>query len=240
MLDDQSAVRYANDLAASLVSLDVPSIAKPAGKTDWRLIATATLNGASVIPAYAITGPDGKVYGTQTGGPVDAAAWANGDAAALNNAAVADALPISKLLATVNAKIQGSNPQSLENRPPRIYFGAVSGAPGDGDSALALDMIRDLPGTDNVMVTDPSDADFTVNGVVKLQPDANNQTLVELDWIVMDSSKRKIGQVTQLHDLNLADITPYWGDVAAAAATEAATGVKEVISNATLHKTPQR
>jgi hypothetical protein len=41
-----------------------------------------------------------------------------------------------------------------------------------------------------------------------------------------------------LHDLAPSDITPYWGDVAAAAATEAANGIHEAIVNATLHKKP--
>jgi hypothetical protein len=54
---------------------------------------------------------------------------------------------------------------------------------------------------------------------------------------VHDNYKRKIGQVTQLHDLNLADITPYWGDVAAAAAQEGATGIQQVIQNDRLKKT---
>ncbi|OYV25177.1 MAG: hypothetical protein B7X08_06675 [Acidocella sp. 20-63-7] len=80
------------------------------------------------------------------------------------------------------------------------------------------------------------DADFTVTGQVKSKPDANGQVLVELDWSIEDSNQRKIGQVTQLHDLNTADITPYWGDVAAAAAAEAASGVQQVIENATLKK----
>ncbi len=236
LLDDQSAALFAKDLATALANADVPCVAGPGGKTAWRLSASATLNGNVVIPAYVITGPDGKAYGKINGAPVAAAAWANGDAAALNQAANTDAGPLAKLLAAVNARIQGGNPDSLENRPPRVYFGNVTGAPGDGDTALALNMSRDLPTAFTELVTDAANADFTVNGVVKTQPDTNGQILVEIDWMVFDSNKRKIGQVTQLHDLNPADITPYWGDVAAAAATEAATGVNEVISNAVLHK----
>ncbi len=238
LLADDSARLYANDLAAALANLDVPSVAGPAGKADWRLITTATLSGEKVTPSYAITGPDGKSYGSQTGQPVAAAVWANGDPKALNQAATTDALALCKLLTTVNATVQQSNPQSLENRPARIFIGPVTGAPGDGDNALSLNITRDLPGLDTVIVNKPADADFTVDGVVTTQPDTNNQLLVQLNWSVYDSNHRKIGQVTQLHDLNPTDIIPYWGDVAAAAATEAATGVNEVIRNAVLHKSP--
>jgi hypothetical protein len=236
MLDDQSSVLFAKDLATALANADVPSIAAPAKKTDWRLTASATLSGETVTPNYVVTGPDGKTYGSENGAPVSAAAWANGDPAALNNAAMNDANGLAKMMAAVNAKIQGGNPDSLENRPPHIFMGAVTGAPGDGNTALALNMTRDLPTPDTEMVPKLEDADFSITGIVKTSPDANNQILVEIDWIILDSNKRKIGQVTQLHDLNPGDITPYWGDVAAAAATEGATGVNEVISNAVLHK----
>jgi hypothetical protein len=235
-LDQQSGQVYASDLAAALTALDVPSIFGPARPAQWHLSASATDSGGFVTPSYAVIGPDGKSYGVQAGAPVAAGPWAAGDPATLNQEATADALAISNKLAAINAAVQQSNPNSLENRPPRVFLGTITGAPGDGDNALALDMRRDLPGSDTEMVTDPASADFTVTGHVKTQPDTNKQILVELDWVVEDSSQRKIGQVTQLHDLSPGDIEPYWGDVAAAAAAEAAAGVNEVITNATLRK----
>ncbi len=236
LLADDSARLYAADLAAAFVALDVPSIAGPGQKTDWRLIATASLSGNDVIPAYTILGPDSKNYGSQTGAKVNEADWANGNAQALNKAAATDALALCNLLASVNASVQQSNPQSLENRPARIFMGNVTGAPTDGDSALALDITRDLPSIQGVLVENPAEADFTVSGQVKTQPDTNRQLLVQITWTVRDSNHRAIGQVTQLHDLDPADITPYWGDVAAAAASQGASGVQQVISNATLQK----
>jgi len=236
LLDDSAASLYAHDLASALAADDVPTVFGSGGKQSWRLVTTATLSGPNVIPSYQVLGPGDKSYGTQTGAPVPAAAWANGDPAALNKTAATDSVAVTHLLAAVNATIQGSDPNSLENRVPRVLMGAVTGAPGDGDTSLALNMTRDLPGPDTEVVTDPARADFTVTGLIKTQPDSNGQILVELDWSVIDAYHRKIGQVTQLHDLSPADIEPYWGDVAAAAATEAAGGVNQVISNAILHK----
>ncbi|OYV40232.1 MAG: hypothetical protein B7Z81_02330 [Acidocella sp. 20-61-6] len=237
MLGNDAAKLYANDLAAALVAADIPSIAKPADKTDWQIITTATLSGTQVIPHYQITGPDGKTYGNENGAGVDAAGWANGTPDTLNHAATTDAATLAKLLAAVNASIQQSNPNSLENRPARLFVAGVAGAPGDGNNALSLDITRDLPKLGMELVDKPAQADFIVNGIVKTKPDANNQTLVEIDWMIHDANNRKIGQVTQLHDLSLSDITPYWGDVAAAAATEGAGGIHEAVQNATLKKT---
>lgn len=236
LLNDQAAKLYAEDLAAALVRYDVPSIAGPAGKGVWQLTTTAKLAGNDVVPRYVITGPDGKVYGNEAGAPVAASGWANGDADTLNAAATTDASSLSKILVAINARVQGSNPNALENRPPRIFVGAVTGAPGDGDTSLPLNLSRDLAGPDSHVVTAPAGADFTVTGHIIVTPYKNGQMMVELDWTVLDSNHRKIGQVTQLHPLALADITPYWGDVAAAAASEAAGGIQKVVANAVLKK----
>jgi hypothetical protein len=237
LLPADSANLYATDLASALVASDVPSIVRPAAKTDWRITTTASLAGTTVTPHYVLTGPDGKTYGQADGAAADAQAWSNAAPATLTAQASADAKPIVKLLEAANAEVQGSNPNSLENRPPRIYFTGVTGAPGDGDHALTLNMTRDLPPLGLTLTTNRADADFTVSGVVTASPDTNHQLLVQLNWLVHDAANRSIGQVTQLHDLNPSDITPYWGDIAAAAATEAAGGIHTVINNATLHRT---
>lgn len=236
LLPADSAKLYAGDLAAAFVALDVPASARPAQKFDWRLVTTASLHGNAVIPHYEVLGPSGKRYGSEAGAPVDAASWADGNPQALKKAADADALKLCKLLARINAAVQQSNPDSLENRPARVYLGRVTGAPTDGDDALALDLSRDLPGPGLDLVDKPADADFRVTGTVKTSPEPHGQILVQIIWTVQDTGNRVMGQVTQLHVLNPADITPHWGDVAAAAAKQDASGVQEVISNATLHR----
>lgn len=236
LLADDSARLFAADLATQLVNQDVPCIAGPAGPGNWELGISAKLAGNHVVPSYRIIGPDKKDYGGEAGVPEPAAGWANGDAAVLAATAATDSASLGKLLAAINARVQQGNPQSLENRVPRIFVGAVTGAPGDGDVALPLNLARDLPGPDDEVVADAAQADFTVRARVTATPQGAGQDMVELDWSVFDANHRKIGQVTQLHPLSLTDITPYWGDVAAAAAAEAAGGVRDVVRNAILKK----
>lgn len=239
LLGGDAAALYAKDIAAALAAHDVPSVAGPATKTEWRLGISASVKGDQVTPAYAIIGPDGKSYGQQTGAVVPAAGWANGDDTTLNAAANADAPSLTQLMTNINAQIQQSNPASLENRTPRVFIGAVTGAPGDGDTALPLNLGRDLASPDLTMVTDTQQADFTVTGTIKTSPAPQGQLQVELDWVVRDRNNRIIGQVTQIHDLDPEDITPHWGDVAAAAAQEAAQGVSTVVRNEILKKGPK-
>ena len=236
LLGDDAAQTYAKDLATQLANMDVPSIFGAPVKGDWQLVSTAQLKGTDVLPAYTVIGPNGKIYGQLQGAPVSAASWADGTTSALQEAATADAKPLAKLLANINARVQQSNPLSLENRPPRVFIGTVTGAPGDGDTALPLDLSRDLPGPDLELVPSAKQADFAVTGMIKTTPGGQGQVTVELDWSVLDTNHRKIGQVTQLHVLALSDITPYWGDVAAAAASEAASGIQQVVLNAKLKK----
>ena len=106
---------------------------------------------------------------------------------------------------------RGNNPELLENRTPRIFVAGITGAPGDGDDALASNLARDLPTPDLELVTDATRADFTVTGTVTATPQPGGQDLVELDWAVFDSNHRKIGQVTQLHPLAPGDMVALLG-----------------------------
>lgn len=238
LLGNQAAALYAKDIAAALVKQDVPSIARPARRYEWRLDATASIAGQTVTPVFEVIGPNHKVYGHISGSPIAAAAWANGDPAILKNTAKAAAPALAKQLTSINAAIQQSNPHSLENRPARVLLIGVKGAPGDGNHALALDVRRDLPKLGVVMVEKPADADFLIDGTVTVTPNskhgkATGTDMVELAWTVKARDGQFIGKVSQLHDLKPGAMAPYWGDVAAAAARQAALGLKQVITNGT-------
>jgi len=226
-----SAPAYAQSLAAALAAKGIPAIAGPVQPAQWRLAATAALTGATVTPHYALIGPDQKTYGQIAGAPASAATWGQPGAAPLQ--AEADAPALETLLNNVNARIQDADPNSLVNRAARVFIAPITGAPGDGDLSLARNLTADLPKLGDDITTTPQNADFTVTGTITAVPDTNHQLLVTLTWKVTDARHNSIGQVSQLHDLDPSDITPYWGDVAAAAAAEAAGGIHTVISNAT-------
>lgn len=237
LLGNSASHLYADDLAKALVAEDVPSIARPAGKFDWRLKARAELSGNQVVPTFTIVGPTGKVYGHSTGAAVSGQAWSDGNPDTLNAVAVSSAPNLAHLLGTINASVQQSNPRSLENRPARALLTQVSGAPGDGNHALALDVRRDLAQLGIVLVDRKEDADFIISGIVKVSPSPHESgvsasDIVELDWLVRSQSGGFIGKVSQIHELAPDQMAPYWGDVAVAAAHQAALGINQVMVNA--------
>jgi hypothetical protein len=137
LLDDTSASVFATDLTNALVAQTIPAFAQKPDRGDWILATTATLTGDLVTPTYFITDPRGHVQGRITGTPVPSSAWANGDAATLSQTATAAAPRLASLLSDIDAALKENDPHSLYNRPPRVEFFGMKGAPGDGDEGSA-------------------------------------------------------------------------------------------------------
>ena len=232
LLADPQAVQLAHDIAGALVANEVPAFAERAQPGDWQLRLSATLESGQVQPHYALLDAAGHSRGEIAGDRVPAALWAAGDQATLNEAASAAAPQIVGLLRAVDATLKQSDPNSLYNRPARIFLAGVTGAPGDGDFSLERQIRTKLPDTGDEVVKRKEDADFIVRGVVKLTDlPGHRQQQIEIHWLVADMRGHEAGDVAQGHDIDSGALDHYWGDVASAVAEEAAGGVHEVITN---------
>jgi hypothetical protein len=231
LLSNADAVRLAHETTTALVASELPAFAQPPVPGDWQLKIAATSNGASVQPRFTLYDADGRIKGDIQGQPVSAAAWANGDPAVLHQEAASAAPQIVSLLRAVDATAKQSDPNSLYNRPARLYLAGVTGAPGDGDTSLLYQMRLKLPDTGDLVVKQRDSADFTVRGIVKVTDLPSKQQQVEIHWLVTDANGKEAGDVAQGHDVDHGTLDHYWGDIAAAVATEAAGGVHEVITN---------
>ncbi len=231
LLPAPDAAIWAHDVAEALVAEEIPAYATVGGPGEWVLRLSATLHGNQVVPTYTLLDPKGGNRGDVSGQPVPAAQWAQAAPASFQQASAEVAPQLLGLLRSVDATIKQSDPNSLYNRPARIFFTGVTGAPGDGDSALARLMRRKLPETGDQMVDHPASADFLLRGTVKVTDEPGGQQQVEIHWVVTDTAGRVAGDVAQGHDIPKGTLDHYWGDVASAVTTEAAGGVHEVITN---------
>jgi hypothetical protein len=231
LLTDAGAKRFADAVADALIDKEVPAVAGPSKKGDWRLVISANLQGSMVLPVFTVLDPAGQAKGTAQGVPVSADAWQNATPDTLTQAAQAAATPIATLLTSVDAAVKQSNPNSLVNRSARIYLPDVTGAPGDGNVSLTLNMRRLLPQNGAVVQDTAQGADFTVQGSVKTSPAPDNQIRVEISWRVTDAYGKEAGKVTQLNDVPKGTLDHYWGDIALVVAQQAASGINEVINN---------
>jgi hypothetical protein len=231
LLPAAQANRLAHETADALVAAEVPAYVQAPVPGDWQLSITATMSGGLVQPHFAVIDADGHDKGDVAGEAVPAGAWTAGDPGVFHDAAVNAAPRLIGLLRAIDASAKQSDPNSLYNRPARIYLAGVTGAPGDGATTLMIQMRHKLPDTGDLVAKSAADADFIVRCTVKVTNLPGHQQQVEIHWIVTDSHGKEAGDVAQGHDIEKGSLDAYWGDVAGAVAAEAAGGIHEVITN---------
>jgi hypothetical protein len=238
MLSDIASDTIAGALADALVAKEIPAVAEAARRGDWHVVLTADLRDGRVVPLFTVTDPSGKDQGASQGQPVDAATWANADAKTLRQVATDAAPGIVSLLSSIQAARLASDPNSLMNRPAKVFLKGVTGAPGDGNSSLARQIRARLPQLGEIVQDTPDTADFTLEGQVRTAPGAGGTTRVEIQWIVTDAGGTERGRILQLNEVPPGTLDGLWGDVAYVVAQEAAGGVKDVILNQTGARKP--
>jgi hypothetical protein len=231
LLPEPDAEAWAEAVTNALVAAEIPAFSTSAHPGEWQLRLSASLDGTLVTPRYTYVDPKGRIKGEVIGAPVTAADWAQAKPAIIQQSAASAAPQIVGLLRAVDASLKQSDPNSLYNRPARIFFSGVTGAPGDGDSALARGMRIRLPDTGDQLVPQAYSADFLLRGTVKMTDEPDGQQQVEIHWLVSDPAGHLAGDVAQGHDVAKGTLDHYWGDIAAAVTDEAAAGVHEVITN---------
>jgi hypothetical protein len=229
LLPDASNKALADQLAKALQAVEVPAIVKTPEKSEWRLVTKATDSGTMVQPEFTVIDPTGKVQGSAHGEPVPTAEWAAASPALLEQVAQGAAPRISAMLTSIRIAREKADPKSLYNRQARVEVPDVTGAPGDGNQTLTAQMRARLAVLGPEVLTTPTDADFIVQGVVKVVPEAPGKERVEIQWIIKTATGDERGRVVQLNEIPTGSLDHYWGDVAVVVASEASNGVNDVI-----------
>jgi hypothetical protein len=191
------------------------------------------LEGARVIPRYALFDPDGAPQGLAEGSAIPARDWSRPDAALFTEVANDAARRAADLLLRAEAARKSSSPSALANAgPPRLYLLPVRGAPGDGNESLTARM-REALGDYGILAQDVADgAGFAADGRVSVVPTRQRMQRVEILWIVSRRDGQELGRVLQMNEIPAGLLDRHWADIAFAVAAEAAGGVQRVIENA--------
>lgn len=233
LLGDAAAGQYASAVAEAMQEEALPAVAEPVRPGDWRLELSAALRGSQVVPGFRVRDPAGAERGLAEARPVPAATWSEASPDMLRRAGREAAPTIAGLLAGIEAARRDADPDSLVNRPVRIHLRPITGAPGDGNRALARHMRAQLIRL-GMSVQDKADgADYAVGAEVSLADMPGNQQRVEIRWRVADARGAEAGQVAQLNQVPRGTLAGLWADVALVVAEEAAGGIKDVIGNQT-------
>jgi hypothetical protein len=233
MLDDTQARALAQQLAQALQEQEVPAVATDAPwPLDWRIEVVAEVQGRQVRPRFRLLDADRKPQAATEGAPIPVAEWASADQAVYRRLATQAAPALAQVLLQVEAARKQIDPALLTAGPPRVRFGGVRGAPGDGNTSLAARM-REFLGNQGFVVQDAAEgATYGLNGTVTVTPPANGKQRVEIVWIVSRRDGEDLGRVAQINEVPANALNGFWGDVAYAAAEEAADGVRTVVANA--------
>jgi hypothetical protein len=113
---------------------------------------------------------------------------------------------------------------SLSARVPN-----VTGAPGDGSSALRNAPQKELTRGGIALADTPSPSTYTVEGKVVMGPGKDGKQPITIDWSVSDPDGKKLGTVSQKNEVPQGSLDGTWGKTADAAAAAAAQGILKLL-----------
>ena len=239
LLPAMDAARLAEAVSAALQAGDVPATATTPLPLDWRLRIVAENQGGRVRPSYRLVDADGRPQGSVGGNPVPTSAWAAAAQPTLDAIAADAGTRVAQLILGIQAARAAAPVTALSAGPERLRLLPVTGAPGDGNQALTA-RLREFLTAQGYVVQDVADgAAFAVTAEVNVVPAPAPRTeRVEIQWIVSRRDGHELGRVLQLNEVPAGRLNGFWGDIAFAAAQEAAGGVRQVIRNAAADQAP--
>jgi hypothetical protein len=180
-----------------------------------------------LLPLFTLFDEKGEQAGIAQGQPVSPLLWKKAAVETMLTVSSEAAPAIASLLTHIEAARQAADPNSPLNRGVRIYVPRVTGAPGDGNDALAKQMKTAL--VEQSLQVSPESGDFTVAGQVVVVKLPAGMERVEIQWIVSDARGER-GRIVQLNEIKAGLLDRFWGDVAVVVAEEAAAGVKDLVA----------
>jgi hypothetical protein len=105
----------------------------------------------------------------------------------------------------------------------------VSGAPGDGSTALASALQRELSGKGITLASKPSGAAYRVEGTVTMGSAKEGKQPIQIEWLVRDPQGKKLGTVSQKNEIPEGSLDGAWGKTAEQAAGAAAQGILKLL-----------
>lgn len=105
---------------------------------------------------------------------------------------------------------------------------SVTGAPGDGSSALSSALQRELS-RQGVTLADRPGSTYRIEGKVALGAAREGKQSIQIDWVVRDPQGKSLGTVSQKNEIPAGSLDGAWGSTADAAAGAAAQGILKLL-----------
>ena len=142
-------------------------------------------------------------------------------------------LPPTTAISTPPQQIAAAQP-AAPKEPLGAVVSSLSGAPGDGNNALAKALQAELS-KNGINTANAGTAGYRVDGVVKMGLVSDGKQPIQIDWNVKDAQGKKVGTVTQKNEIPAGSLDTSWGKTADAAASAAAQGILKLLPKATVN-----
>lgn len=110
-----------------------------------------------------------------------------------------------------------------------VFIGAVTGAPGDGNSSLRRAIAVALGGGGLRLTNNPVEALFTLVGTVEMGAPDNNAQSIRILWEIEDVDGKVVGRAEQNNVVAAGSLDGNWGRTAAFVAAAATEGIIKVV-----------
>ncbi|MFM2422128.1 MAG: hypothetical protein RL291_658 [Pseudomonadota bacterium] len=126
-------------------------------------------------------------------------------------------------------RVQPAAVGSAATAPRSAIVASVTGAPGDGTTALSAALRNEL--ARGGLNTAGAPGSYRVEGVVRLGPaNAEGNQPISIDWHVKDQSGQRVGTVSQKNEVPQGSLDGPWGESANLAAAAAARGIIKLVN----------
>ncbi len=207
---------------------DEMAAASPNAKDPWAavtpdIIGAISTKTATALGAWLPSQPVGAAGPAVASAPAQTPAQSAAGAGAANlEPAVAESRPVNT---NTTAALPSRADTSVAAAP------TVTGAPGDGNVALAEALQRELS-RQGVSLVDKPGSSYRVEGKVVVGSTKEGKQPIQIDWRVKDPQGKSLGTVSQKNDIPPGSLDGDWGKTADAAAAAAAQGIVKLLPQA--------
>jgi hypothetical protein len=229
-----TAEKLAPAMAAALQKRDIAASDRAVGIASYQLdgrVQAMPPSGdrAAIVVLWDLRDPSGKSVGTRAE-RIEAAtdAWQQGKDDAVARLADAGADQIAAML-----EDKAPAQTVADQGEARLAIGAITGAPGDGATALASAIAMVLKKPDLAIVSgDKNKPDLQLECAVTVDKPVAGKQHVKIVWRVRGKDGGEIGNVVQENDVPAGLLDGPWGDVAYTVAVAAQGGIMQLIARA--------
>ena len=201
------------------------------GKRVHRITGEEIVAGAGKDPWAAVTPSVVQSIADKTAKQVASWVPTSGSIVA-SNGGPASAPPQAPYQTASNAPMQPTPPTTgsiAAAGPVTAVVPRVTGAPGDGSTALTTAIQRELSKNGLNLANTPDARSYKVEGRVAMGQSQNGKQPIQIDWNVIDPSGKKLGTVSQKNEVPQGSLDGTWGKTADAAAEAAAKGIIKLL-----------